>query len=111
MGVHKNAKDEARDRKRPHSRSKGAAEYRELDGAALVRCLARIAEAGGAIRFGYTRDGGAFNIGVYGLGDPYTEYMRPGDDVIGFLEEVAQELVAEAEKAPAPEHQDRLPGT
>jgi hypothetical protein len=43
---------------------------------------------GGALRFGYTRDGGAYALGIYGLGDPYTEYIRPSEDIEAFLQEV-----------------------
>lgn len=44
----------------------------------LQRLVCVVAFMGGAVRFGYSRDGGAFSIGIYGDGEPYTEY-RPGD--------------------------------
>lgn len=46
---------------------------------ALIVAAAR---AGGAVRFGYTADQGAYALGIYGDGDtPYTEYVRPGEDL------------------------------
>lgn len=44
----------------------------------------------GALRFGYTSDGGAYSIGIYGDGEPYTEYIRPSDDIDQFLCDLAQ---------------------
>lgn len=45
---------------------------------------------GGALRFGYSRDGGAYAVGIYGDGEPYTEFVRPGEDMDSFLEEVCE---------------------
>jgi len=57
-----------------------------IDGAVLLETLTRVTEKGGAIRLGLTRDGGALAVGVYGDGsDPYTEYVRPGEDVNAYL--------------------------
>lgn len=40
-----------------------------------------------AIRFGYTPDGGAYAIGIYGVeSKPYTEYIRPSEDVEQYLQ-------------------------
>jgi len=43
-----------------------------------IRC---VSTSGGAVRFGYSRDGGAYALGIYGDGDPYTEYIRPGESI------------------------------
>jgi len=45
------------------------------------------AERGGALRFGKTSDGGAYAIGVYGDGEPYTVYIEPGEDINDWLQE------------------------
>lgn len=66
----------------------GKANYMALDPAQLQYTIALVCDAGGALRFGYTRDGGAYAIGVYGDGEPYTEYLRPSDDIEGFLQEI-----------------------
>lgn len=65
----------------------GRANYTELDSGRVLRAIEIISANGGAIRFGKTRDGGAFAIGVYGDGgEPYTDYLRPTDDVTEYLE-------------------------
>lgn len=69
----------------------GSANYTNIDGGRVMRAIEIITANGGAIRLGKTRDGGAFAIGVYGDGDePYTDYLRPTDDVLGYLEELAE---------------------
>jgi hypothetical protein len=57
----------------------------------LQQSIATIASAGGAIRFGYTRDGGAYAVGILGDGDPYTEYLRPADNIVEYFETLCQE--------------------
>lgn len=46
----------------------------------LRYALDRVTAQGGALRIGLTRDGGALAVGVYGLGEPYTDYVRPTED-------------------------------
>jgi hypothetical protein len=43
---------------------------------------------GGALRLGYSRDGGAYAVGVYGDGDPYTLYHPPEDDIDALLAKI-----------------------
>lgn len=65
----------------------GRANYMELDHRRIMQSIEIITANGGAIRFGKTRDGGAFAVGVYGDGgEPYTDYLRPNDDVAEYLE-------------------------
>lgn len=57
---------------------------------AIRDCIVQISGIGGAVRFGYSRDGGAYSIGVYGLDtQPFTDYLRPGDDVSAYLDTLA----------------------
>jgi len=63
------------------SRSNGVADWETVNGDILKRCIATCARTGGALRFGYSRDGGAYAIGIYGDGEPYTEFIRPSEDV------------------------------
>lgn len=56
----------------------------------LRECIAVVASRGGALRFGYTRDGGAYAIGIYGDGDPYTVYVRPSEDMAAVLACIAE---------------------
>lgn len=56
----------------------------------LQALIAAVTEQGGAVRFGYSRDGGAYSIGILGDGDPYTEWVRPNEDLDGALREMAE---------------------
>lgn len=62
------------------------ADYTSIDSALLQQAIATVTGGGGAIRFGYTRDGGGYAIGILGDGEPYTEYLRPSDDVVAYFE-------------------------
>lgn len=66
-----------------------AADWGGVDAKVLQWTIAVVASKGGALRIGYTSDGGAYAVGIYGDGEPYTEYIRPGDDVEGFLRDLA----------------------
>jgi len=67
------------------------ADWAGVDGSLVVKAIAAVAANGGALRFGYTRDGGAYSVGFYGDGDPWTEYISPNDDVDGFLKGVIED--------------------
>lgn len=80
----------ARPWRESRNRHKGGADYASLNAEALLKHLARCAARGMAIRFGYTRDGGAFAIGVYGDGsEAYTEIVGPSDDPVEILQSLA----------------------
>lgn len=66
------------EKEREHS---GPADWASVNGSDLVKTLEAVALAGGALRLGYTRDGGAYAIGIYGDGEPYTVYIRPSEDI------------------------------
>lgn len=81
----KNVQSETRQR-RNTSVSKGSpADWGSVDGALLSRAVAAVAKRGGALRLGYTRDGGAYAVGIYGDGEPFTEYVPPSDDMDLYL--------------------------
>ncbi len=62
------------------------ADWGGCDPKILVSAIESVTKCGGAIRFGYSADGGAYSIGIYGDGEPFTEY-KPGDaDVDRWLE-------------------------
>ncbi len=100
MGAMKNAKQERKDARRPTGSVLGNADWSRVDAAAMRAAVARSSACGGALRFGYTRDGGAYAIGIYGLGAPYTAYLRPSDDMEAFLREImsAFEELGDAEQ-------------
>lgn len=61
------------------------ADWQSVNGETLKRAITAASNVGGAIRCGYSRDGGAYAIGIYGDGDPYTEFVRPSEDLNQFL--------------------------
>lgn len=65
-----------------------APSWRDVTPGVLIDTIQTVALAGGAIRLGYTRDGGAISIGVYGDGDPYTVYVSPRDSLEDTLRSV-----------------------
>lgn len=73
----------------------GIADYAAMDGAKLVKVLEQLCDWGCAIRFGKTKDGGAYALGVYGVDDvPYTEFLPPGEDPVAYLLELAEWMEA-----------------
>ena len=67
-------------------RTNESADWSRADASTLAAVVNVITKFGGAVRFGYSRDGGAFSIGVYGDGDPYTEYLGSTEDVDRWLQ-------------------------
>lgn len=47
----------------------------------LVAAISAVTQHGYAIRFGYSKDMGAFAIGIIGDGEPFTEFVRPTEDI------------------------------
>lgn len=103
MGQQERQRENARDNKRERSkqqRSKraertGTIEIRDCDWTAIAALITAFGDAGGAVRVGLTRDGGAWGFGVY-LGDDYaTEYVRPSEDFRGALIEIAEAWLPE----------------
>lgn len=68
------------------------ADWMAADAALVRRAIAAVAFKGGALRFGYTRDGGAYAIGIYLSNDRYTEYVRPHEDIDQYLQSLIDDL-------------------
>lgn len=83
--------DDSRARRRKNRGSGVKADWHGVPSDLLQAVIGAVSGAGGAIRFGYTRDGGAYAVGFLGDGDPYTEYLRPSDDISAYLEGVIQD--------------------
>lgn len=64
------------------------ADWETADAEQLRTTIAIVAKVGGALRLGYSRDGGAYAVGVYGDGDPYTLYHPPEDDIDALLAKI-----------------------
>lgn len=77
------------------SRTREPANWASISSDAIRDCIVQISAIGGAVRFGYSRDGGCYSIGVYGLEiEPFTDYLRPGDDVEKYLDTLADDARA-----------------
>ena len=66
------------------------ADWESASAELLRKAIAAAAMAGGCLRLGYSRDGGAYSIGIYGDGEPYTEWVRPSEDVDETLEKIIE---------------------
>lgn len=61
------------------------ADWESCDAKVIIKVIALAARKGGALRFGYTRDGGAYALGIYAGSNYFTDYIRPGEDIDGYL--------------------------
>lgn len=66
------------------------ADWTKADPKMLSWAVGAVTTAGGAIRFGYTRDGSAYSIGIYLGDDRETVYARPYDDIDSILRQIAE---------------------
>lgn len=71
--------------RRVNRQAAGKASLVECSPALLHAAIHWLIEAGAAIRFGKTADGGALAFGFYDGDYKGNEYLRPGDDVDEFL--------------------------
>ena len=69
-------------------KSSGTADWEQANGDLLKKAIATAALTGGCLRLGYSRDGGAYAVGIYGDGEPYTEWLKPSDDLDTFLQDI-----------------------
>lgn len=74
--------------RRKLERASEPADWSSVNPALLHGAIAAITGQGGAIRFGYTRDGGAYSIGILGDGEPRTDYVRPNEDIEDYLRQL-----------------------
>lgn len=65
------------------------ADWSKADAESIRELIAFAGMAGGAIRFGYSRDGGAYSLGIYGDGPPYTEFVPPSEEINDILDDLA----------------------
>lgn len=66
------------------------ADWGSVNAEKLVRTIATASKQGGAVRLGYTRDGGAYAIGVYAGSNYFTDYVRPTEDIEGYLDDLTK---------------------
>lgn len=90
--------------KRTTEPGQGGADWSMADTGLLVKLIDTVTSRGGAVRFGYTRDGGAYAVGLYYGGESTSEYCRPSESLEAFLEkwiEFYQNLPMTGGKAPS----------
>src|SRR4029450_11992791 len=61
------------------------AEWASANPDKVLTVIRAITERGCAVQFGLTRDGGALSVRIVGDGEPYTEYVRPTEDLDQYL--------------------------
>ena len=71
-------------------RTGGIADWASASSEKVMQAIELAARTGGAIRFGYSRDGGAYALGIYGDGKPYTVFVTPAEDIDATLDDVIE---------------------
>ena len=77
-------------RPRANSRVSEVADWGSVNEKLLVKVVEIISKKGGAVRLGYTRDGGAYAVGVYAGSNYFTDYIRPSEDIEEYLNSVVE---------------------
>jgi hypothetical protein len=77
---------------RGRNRGSGSvADWATVEPVSLINLVAHVTGYGFAVRFGYSRDGGAYAVGMIGDGDPFTEYCRATEDINVFLDDISRD--------------------
>lgn len=84
MTKKRQSKEAAKPRRRRQHASD--ADWTAVESGLLGTLIGAVTATGGAIRFGYTKDGGAYSLGIYGDGTPYTEFCPGSTDVEAWIE-------------------------
>jgi len=69
-------------------RGGAVADWANADAALLLQLVCAVAVEGGAVRCGYTRDGGAYSIGLYLGSDSKTYYCNEAEGINETLAEL-----------------------
>jgi len=98
IGKSRVGRDEAASHNRMERRknrgSGEVADWGTADSGAIVRAIRAVSTRGGALRFGYTRDGSAYATGIYDREESTTEYVRPSEDVNFYLAGLSEDFEA-----------------
>ena len=68
----------------------GSADWTGANAGLVLQLVCFVAHQGGAVRFGYTRDGGAYSVGIYMGEDSKTYYGNEGDGIDELLTELIE---------------------
>lgn len=71
-----------------NGKGNGTADWESANAGLVHRLVCSVAADGGAVRFGYTRDGGAYSIGIYLGGDSKTYYCNEKEGIDVQLEDL-----------------------
>ena len=83
--------DDRKIRRHKYNQNRSPANYSKVDGQRALELLEILTTRGLAVRFGKSRDGGAYAVGVYGDGQaPYTDFLKPDEDIIQYLRELEE---------------------
>jgi len=83
-------REDKRVRRQYERAQRSAVDILGINGDIFLKCLEVVCSHEGALRVGLSRDGGAYAIGIYGDGDPYTEYVGAGEDINEYLATLAE---------------------
>jgi hypothetical protein len=72
-----------------HSKN-GVADWNNADCQLVLALVCIVSSNGGAVRYGYTRDGGAYSIGMYLEDDSKTYYCNEKDGINETLSELIE---------------------
>lgn len=90
MGRDKRETEQSTFRKpRKSSQVGDVADWGGVNAEVLQKTIEIASKKGGAIRLGYTRDGGAYAIGVYAGSTYFTDYVRPNEDIEQYLADLS----------------------
>lgn len=68
----------------------GVADWANANPEDVLRLVCAVASEGGAVRLGYTRDGGAYSIGLYLGADSKTYYCNDAEGIVDYVNELRQ---------------------
>jgi hypothetical protein len=75
--------------KRRRRQNDSVADWASAEPGNIIAVICAVAQNDGAVRFGYSRDGGAYSVGIYGDGKPFTEFCPATGNVDEWLEGIA----------------------
>lgn len=85
-----NKRERAKQARGRRKSASGELDWRSFDWEGFAALTVALANSGGAIRVGATRDGGAWALGIYKGDDYATEYIKPAEDVQEAMLEIAE---------------------
>jgi len=94
MGAMQNNTKNGKRRKGGSSRRRPVepADWSEADGGLIIHLVEVVTKRQGAVRFGLSRDGGAYAVGLYDDGDNWTEYLSGSQSPDDWLRRLASEF-------------------